>query len=100
MDMSVPYDPAVVNLSLLDPNCINAGDSCTAYYAAQNTSQATVSWAYQFKYGHWATYYFIISKIPRCNIILFNGNIAAISEDFGFSTSTVASAKMPANPIL
>lgn len=62
MDMSVPYNPAVVNLSLSDPNCINAGDECTAYYAAQNASQAAISWAYQFEYGHWVTYYYVISK--------------------------------------
>jgi len=65
--MSTPYNPAVVNLSLSDPNCINAGDECTAYYAAQNASQAAISWAYQFEYGHWVTYYYVISKWSHRN---------------------------------
>jgi hypothetical protein len=99
MDMSVPYNPAVVNLSLSDPNCIDAGDSCNAYYAAQNASQAAVSWAYQFEYGHWATYYYIISKTPRCQIILFYRNIAAMEEDLSFSTFAAASANILANTI-
>jgi hypothetical protein len=59
----MPSDPAAANLSLSDPNCINAGDECTAYYAASNASQDAVSWAYQFEYGHWATYYYVIGKI-------------------------------------
>ena len=63
----MPYDPLVVNLSLSDPNCINAEDECTAYYAAQNASQDEISWAYQFEYGHWVTYYYVISKIPSPN---------------------------------
>ena len=82
MDMSVPYDPAVANLSLSDPNCINAGDECTAYYAAQNASQAAVSWAYQFEYGHWATYYYVIGKIPSMKSFLRTGASLLMKEHF------------------
>jgi len=74
MDMSVPYNPTVVNLSLSDPACINAGDECNAYYAAQNASQDTISWAYQFEYGHWATYYYVISEywpFPSPSIVVY-----------------------------
>jgi hypothetical protein len=63
-DMSEPFNPAVVNLLMSDPDCTNAGDWCNAYYAPQNASRAAMSWANQFEYGHWATYYFGISKNP------------------------------------
>ena len=35
------------NLSLSDPNCID--ESCQAFLDAENESQATISWAYQFE---------------------------------------------------
>ena len=52
--LSSPY----ANLPLTDPKCMN--DSCIAYYGAHNASQAAVSWTWQFEYGHWVTYYYVI----------------------------------------
>ena len=46
------------NLSLSDPNCTD--ESCQAFLNAENESQAAVSWAFQFQYGHWVTYYYVI----------------------------------------
>ncbi|KAJ9213742.1 hypothetical protein DTO166G4_4673 [Paecilomyces variotii] len=60
MDMPMSSDPAVSHLPLSDPNCIKAEDACIAYYAAANASQDAISWSYQFQYGHWATYYYVI----------------------------------------
>jgi hypothetical protein len=61
MDMSgMTMDPTVANLSLSDPKCIQAAEACTAFYAAENASQAAVPWASQFEYGHWTTYYYVI----------------------------------------
>ncbi|KAF2004643.1 hypothetical protein P154DRAFT_616814 [Amniculicola lignicola CBS 123094] len=59
MDMSMP-DPTVVDLPITDPKCVQAVEACTAFYAAENASQAAIPWAGQFKYGHWATYYWVI----------------------------------------
>lgn len=52
----VPHVPSIENLSLTDSRCNN--DSCTAYYAAHNLSQATVSFYKQFDYGHWLAWYY------------------------------------------
>ena len=51
-------DPTVANLSLSDPRCNS--DDCIAFEAAHNYSQATVSYYYQYEYGHWTTWYYII----------------------------------------
>ena len=53
-----PTDPKVVHLPLSDPRCNS--DSCIAFQAAHNASQAAVSYAWQFEYGHWTTWYYII----------------------------------------
>lgn len=47
---------ALANLSLSDPRCAN--DSCLAFYAAHNQSQADVSYAFQFRYGYFVTWYY------------------------------------------
>jgi hypothetical protein len=60
MDMSMPTDPSVANLPITDPKCVQAVEACTAFYAAENASQAAIPWADLFEYGHWATYYWII----------------------------------------
>lgn len=98
MDMSVPYNPDVVNLSLSDPDCINAGDECNAFYAAQNASQAAVSWAYQFEYGHWVTYYYVISMTPSIKSFLrtdeslvTNDHIEAFQDLDGFTLIVIQS---------
>lgn len=58
MDMSPESaDPSIANLPLTDPRCIN--ESCTAFYAAENASQAATPWAGQFEYGHWVTWYYL-----------------------------------------
>ena len=51
-------DPIVANLSLNDPRCNS--DDCLAFEAAHNYSQATVSYYYQYEYGHWTTWYYLI----------------------------------------
>lgn len=58
MHMGADSDPTVANLSLNDPRCNS--DDCIAFYAAHNRSQATVSYYYQYEYGHWTTWYYII----------------------------------------
>lgn len=59
MDMDMPPpDPTIVNLPLSDPRC-NVSD-CLAFAAAAAESQAITPWAGQFKYGHWATYYYLV----------------------------------------
>jgi predicted ferric reductase len=60
MDMSMPMDPTVANLSLSDPKCVKAAEACLEFYAAENASQAAIPWASLFEYGHWATYYYVI----------------------------------------
>jgi hypothetical protein len=46
------------DLPLTDPRCKN--DSCTAYYNAHIESQAQISWASQFLYGHYVSWYYAI----------------------------------------
>ncbi|KAI9849123.1 MAG: hypothetical protein M1837_005353 [Sclerophora amabilis] len=53
-----PKDPTVAHLPLTDPRCNT--DSCTAFEAAHNASQAQVSYYWQFEYGHWTTWYYLI----------------------------------------
>ena len=49
-------DPAFRNLPLSDPQCSN--DSCLAFQAAHNLSQATVPYYLQYDYGHWVAWYY------------------------------------------
>ena len=60
MDMSMGMEPdsAIANLPISDPRCIEAAEMCTAFYAAENASQAVTPWAGQFEYGHWVTYFY------------------------------------------
>jgi predicted ferric reductase len=60
MNMDMPPNPAVVNLSTNDPKCIQAAEQCTAFYAAENASQAAVPWINQFNYGHYTIYAWVI----------------------------------------
>lgn len=78
--MSMSSDPAVSNLPLSDPNCIKAEDACIAYYAAANASQDAISWSYQFQYGHWATYYYVISNTPTSQLSLQTGATLVINQ--------------------
>ena len=58
MSSSHPYvGSSLQNLSLSDSRCNN--DSCEAFYYAHKLSQATVSYDYQFKYGHFTTWYYL-----------------------------------------
>ena len=58
MSSSVSNDSVFANLSLADPRCDN--DSCLAFRSAHAASQAAVSYAWQYEYGHWTTWYYII----------------------------------------
>lgn len=51
-------DPTIAALPLSDPRCDS--DTCTAFYAAHNASQAEFPWSSQFEYGHWTTWYYLI----------------------------------------
>lgn len=51
-------DPSVANLTLNDPRCNS--DSCLAFEIAHNESQATVSYMFQYEYGHWTTWFYLI----------------------------------------
>ena len=53
---SEAMDPTIMYLPLTDPHCQN--DSCLAFQAAHNLSQAQVSFYLQFDYGHWVAWYY------------------------------------------
>jgi hypothetical protein len=89
MDMSgMTMDPTVANLSLSDPKCIQAAEACTAFYAAENASQAAVPWASLFEYGHWTTYYYVIIIG-----VLFLVHIFNIARDHQAISSTTTSRR-------
>ena len=48
----------LAGLPLSDPRCNS--DACIAFSSGHNASQAQISWASQFEYGKWTTYYYII----------------------------------------
>ena len=48
--------PVLADLPLTDPRCKN--ETCLAFYAAENASQAAVSTAHQVSYGLWTTVYY------------------------------------------
>jgi hypothetical protein len=58
MDMDMPTDPTVANLSLSDPKCNSA--ACIAFLDAENISQEITPWLGQFAYGRWTTWYYLI----------------------------------------
>ena len=58
MNMGGDTDPTLANLPLSDPRCVD--ESCLAFKAAEDASQAATPWTYQFEYGHWVTWYYII----------------------------------------
>ena len=58
MSTGVSNNSPIANLSISDPRCNN--DSCSAFKAAHAASQAAVSYTWQFEYGHWTTWYYII----------------------------------------
>lgn len=45
------------NLTLSNPNCNN--DSCKAFYEGHQLSQKLTSYAHQFDYGHYVTWYYL-----------------------------------------
>ena len=59
MSLYSSYGPNPLEfLPLSDPKCNN--DSCAAFQAAHNASQAAVSYTLQFKYGHWTAWYYAV----------------------------------------
>ncbi|KAI9838042.1 MAG: hypothetical protein M1819_006196 [Sarea resinae] len=56
--MSMAAESSIANLPLNDPLCAN--DTCLAYQTAQTASQAQISWASQFEYAKWTTYYYCL----------------------------------------
>ena len=80
---SGPLDPTVRNLSLSDPRCNS--DSCLEFEIAHKASQAAISYTYQFKYGHWTTWFYLIV------IFLFT-----VSHLYGFWQNRKA---RPATPV-
>ncbi|KZF19808.1 hypothetical protein L228DRAFT_223655 [Xylona heveae TC161] len=59
MDMSPNSNSNITNLPLTDPRCNS--DACAAYKAAHLASQQQISWASQFLYGHYVTWYYIVA---------------------------------------
>lgn len=49
---------SAANLTLGDPRCNS--DSCLAFKVAHAQSQAAVSYYYQYEYGKWLSYYYVI----------------------------------------
>ena len=58
MSMSSTGSVNTTSLPLGNPMCNS--DTCSAYKAAHAASQAQISWASQFLYGHYTTYYYCI----------------------------------------
>jgi hypothetical protein len=58
MHMGAGNDPSIAHLPLSDPRCNNG--SCVAFQAAYNASQAQVLYKWQYEYGHWTTWYYVI----------------------------------------
>ena len=54
--MSMPLGAAIKYISLNDAHCNN--DSCLAFQAAHNLSQAQVSYYLQYEYGNWVAWYY------------------------------------------
>ncbi|RMZ82788.1 hypothetical protein DV738_g1624, partial [Chaetothyriales sp. CBS 135597] len=58
MSTSLPYiGSATENLTLSNPSCNN--DSCKAFYDAHQLSQKLTSYAKQFDYGHYVTWFYL-----------------------------------------
>ncbi|KAI2625676.1 ferric reductase like transmembrane component-domain-containing protein [Hypoxylon sp. NC1633] len=58
MSMGDDHGPGnVTNLPLSDPKCDS--DACSAFKAAHQESQATVSYDHQYDYGHYITWYYL-----------------------------------------
>ncbi|ORY04196.1 ferric reductase like transmembrane component-domain-containing protein [Clohesyomyces aquaticus] len=68
-DVWPPVVPSMTYLPLDDPNCIN--ESCTAFYAAENASQAAIPFDSLNVYGHWMTWFYlaIIGVLTLTSII-------------------------------
>lgn len=49
----------VTNLPLSDPSCNS--DACLAFKAAHDASQVQISYASQFWYGHYTTWYYLVA---------------------------------------
>jgi hypothetical protein len=73
MAMSATGNVNSTNLPLSDPACNS--DTCLAYKVAHAASQAQVSWASQFEYGHYTAYFF--------SIIIFLFALAYLSRLLG-----------------
>jgi hypothetical protein len=56
-DVWPPVVPSMTDLPITDPLCVN--ESCTAFYAAENASQAAIPFDSLGKYAHWMTWYYI-----------------------------------------
>jgi len=54
-------DNILKSLPLDDPRCLKAAENCTAFEVGMNQSQATTPRAVHFCYGHYTTYYWVVS---------------------------------------
>ena len=81
--MEIPYVPELVDLPITDPRCNN--ESCDAFYAAENYSQATVPFYHQFKYGHWLAWYYsifiLLAIIVYIGTLYFNTQVVKSRSD-------------------
>ena len=71
----------ITSLPLGDPLCNN--DTCFAFKTAHNASQAQISWASQFEYGHWTTYFYLIF-IALFGLIYWFRRLSSISGDVAY----------------
>lgn len=75
--LSHPPPSTIASLPLSDPRCNN--DSCVAFYTAHNASQAEVSYAYQYYYGHFCTYYYlaiiVVFMVIYCYLLLHDSRL-------------------------
>jgi magnesium-transporting ATPase (P-type) len=60
----------ITNLPLSDPACNS--DSCLAFKEAHQASQAQVSWASQFLYGHYTTWYYLVAISLAMLVYIFH----------------------------
>lgn len=71
--MDMGHDSPVsntTNLPLSDPRCNS--DSCLAFKEAHQASQAQISWASQFLYGHYTTWYYLVAIFLAMIVYIFH----------------------------
>ncbi|KAI9730040.1 MAG: hypothetical protein M1818_008309 [Claussenomyces sp. TS43310] len=81
-----PAPSSIANLPLSNPLCNS--DSCDAYETAHDASQVQISWASQFDYGLWVTYFYCLA-IFILGMIYWSCKLAQHRIHLGESATTL-----------